>query len=57
MRAEMSVAPPGGNGTMNFTGFCGQDCAPADAATSRPAAKATSLAIFMGILLCCDLPE
>ena len=23
----MSVAPPGGNGTMSFTGFCGQACA------------------------------
>src|SRR5258706_10014298 len=29
MRAAMSVAPPGANGTMNLTGFCGQDCAPA----------------------------
>src|SRR6185503_6445512 len=43
-RAEMSVAPPGGNGTMKRTGFCGQDCACAQERT-RPSSKPTS--VFM----------
>src|SRR5882672_10424443 len=31
VRAEMSVPPPGGKGTMNVTGFAGYPCAPASA--------------------------
>jgi hypothetical protein len=38
-RAEMSVAPPGGNGTMNLTGFCGQACAQAADARIAPNTK------------------
>src|SRR6185503_15540946 len=48
-RAEMSVAPPGGNGTMKRTGFCGQDCAWAPAASSAPSMNA--MIFFMGVLL------
>ena len=41
----MSVAPPGGNGTMKRTGFCGQDCAaaPCEREQRGRAASATSL--------------
>src|SRR6185436_9437591 len=48
-RAEMSVAPPGGNGTMKRTGRCGQfggeDCAAAAAANS--AASRPTMIFFM----------
>src|SRR3954454_19757246 len=44
MRAAMSVAPPGANGTMKRTGFCGQDCA--WAAKARSGAKA-SVSVLM----------
>jgi hypothetical protein len=42
-RAEMSVAPPGGNGTMNLTGFCGQAWAWTVPAMANAAAKTSSL--------------
>jgi hypothetical protein len=39
-RASGSTEPPGGNGTISFTGFVGHSCAAAGAAAS--AASATS---------------
>jgi hypothetical protein len=45
----MSVAPPGGKGTMNFTGLVGQDCA--CAATEKSAAATKARTLFMTILL------
>src|SRR6185503_19429247 len=44
-RAEMSVAPPGGNGTMKRTGRCGQDCASTPDANS--AASNVRMVFFM----------
>src|SRR6185503_2870030 len=47
-RAEMSVAPPGGKGTMKRTGFCGHDCACAHD-IARPRSRAVS--VFMILIL------
>src|SRR5262245_17471522 len=44
----MSVAPPGGNGTMKRTGFCGHDWACAHD-IARPSSKAAS--VFMILIL------
>jgi hypothetical protein len=38
----MSVAPPGGKGTMKRTGFCGQDCAKAPLPSNTAAVIAMS---------------
>src|ERR1700741_4433067 len=52
-RAEMSVAPPGGNGTMKRTGRCGQfggeDCAAAVETRHAPSTNARIL--FMAKIL------
>ena len=51
-RAEMSVAPPGGNGTMKRTGFCGQavalDCPCAVEESSEHAARSRRAAAARG---------
>src|SRR5471032_2404217 len=49
-RAEISVAPPGGKGTMNLTGLVGH-CACAVAATIRPASIASTLRNFISVSL------
>jgi hypothetical protein len=38
-RASGSTVPPGGKGTMNFTGFAGQSCAAAGSAWARTSAN------------------
>ena len=49
----MSVAPPGGNGTMKRTGFCGQACAQAQRRESD-ASSQRGLNMFHAILLQVD---
>src|SRR5262245_19914906 len=53
-RAAMSVAPPGGKGTMSFTGFCGHCCATAvklkNAAHKSTSARMPILLVFAPIL-------
>src|SRR6185295_18204670 len=50
-RAEISVAPPGGNGTMKRTGFCGQACAAAPLEASASSTAPRSLTKPISILL------
>src|SRR5262245_50201411 len=50
-RAEMSVAPPGGNGTMKRTGFCGHPWAPTPVEASATSAAARSLTKLIRISL------
>ena len=42
MRATMSVAPPGANGTINLTGFVGQSVARSAACTAQLIAAHTA---------------
>ena len=44
----MSVAPPGGNGTIQRTGFCGNDCASAVLAADVRAGLAQLVADAVG---------
>jgi hypothetical protein len=47
----MSVAPPGGNGTMKRTGFCGQPWAPTPVEASATSTAASKLTSLISILL------